>query len=187
MVKKCELTFKDGCEKYLDNCRQRNLREGTINHYKQSYKQFYKFFNPEMKLTEITLSQYKEYVCYLRERISNDISINAYLRDFIISYDSRIGFSITQPSDKLIEWCIDEELEEIKVHRLDFYGYLPPVNGGDKAPAGGNLPAPPPRRKPSSTRKYICPKCGMSVRATKTVNIACIDCGNVKMIEVERI
>lgn len=62
MVKKCELTFKDGCEKYLDNCRQRNLREGTINHYKQSYKQFYKFFNPDMKLTEITLSQYKEYV-----------------------------------------------------------------------------------------------------------------------------
>ena len=76
MVKKCELTFKDGCEKYLDNCRQRNLREGTINHYKQSYKQFYKFFNPDMKLTEITLSQYKEYVCYLREHISNDISIN---------------------------------------------------------------------------------------------------------------
>jgi hypothetical protein len=108
-------------------------------------------------------------------------------RDLIISYDSRIGFSITQPSDKLIEWCIDEELEEIKVHRLDFYGCLHPVNGGYKAPAGGNLPTPPPRRKPSSTRKYICPKCGMSVRATKTVNIACIDCGNVKMIEVERI
>ncbi len=24
------VTFKEGCEKYLDNCRQRNLREGTI-------------------------------------------------------------------------------------------------------------------------------------------------------------
>ena len=27
------LTFEEGCNKYLENCRQRNLREGTINHY----------------------------------------------------------------------------------------------------------------------------------------------------------
>lgn len=32
------------------------------------------------------------------------------------------------------------------------------------------------RVKTSSTRKYICPCCGMSVRATKTVNIMCADC-----------
>ena len=25
------LTFEEGCNKYLENCRQRNLREGTIN------------------------------------------------------------------------------------------------------------------------------------------------------------
>ena len=24
------LTFEEGCNKYLENCRQRNLREGTI-------------------------------------------------------------------------------------------------------------------------------------------------------------
>jgi hypothetical protein len=30
--------------------------------------------------------------------------------------------------------------------------------------------------KGSSTRKYICPVCGMSVRATKKVNIICADC-----------
>lgn len=32
------------------------------------------------------------------------------------------------------------------------------------------------QRKPSSTRKYTCPKCGMSVRATKDVNVLCGDC-----------
>lgn len=32
------------------------------------------------------------------------------------------------------------------------------------------------RVKTSSTRKYICPCCGQSVRATKTVNIFCGDC-----------
>ena len=38
------LTLEEGCNKYLDNCRSRNLREGTINHYRQSYVQFAKFF-----------------------------------------------------------------------------------------------------------------------------------------------
>ena len=32
------------------------------------------------------------------------------------------------------------------------------------------------RLKTSSTRKYVCPCCGMSVRATKQVNIMCADC-----------
>ena len=30
--------------------------------------------------------------------------------------------------------------------------------------------------KTSSTRKYVCPLCGQSVRATKQVNIICADC-----------
>lgn len=36
--------------------------------------------------------------------------------------------------------------------------------------------------KTSSTRKYICPVCGQSVRATKSVNIMCLDC-NKPMVE----
>ena len=78
-----DITFKEGCELYLDNCRERNLREGTIEHYQNSYKQLYKFFNPNMPISQINSDMYKKYVLYLRERISNDVSINAYLRDFI--------------------------------------------------------------------------------------------------------
>lgn len=33
MARGVTLTFEEGCNKYLENCRQRNLREGTINHY----------------------------------------------------------------------------------------------------------------------------------------------------------
>ena len=36
--------------------------------------------------------------------------------------------------------------------------------------------------KNTSTRKYICPVCGQSVRATKRVNIMCMDC-NAPMVE----
>jgi hypothetical protein len=42
------LTFEEGCNKYLENCHQRNLRQGTINQYKQSYKHLYKFFKPDI-------------------------------------------------------------------------------------------------------------------------------------------
>ncbi|MBR2044180.1 MAG: hypothetical protein IJ946_07565 [Clostridia bacterium] len=47
------ITFKEGCDKYLDYCRQRNLRQGTINHYRQSYVQFFKFFDPDTPIEEI--------------------------------------------------------------------------------------------------------------------------------------
>ncbi len=40
--------------------------------------------------------------------------------------------------------------------------------------------------KKSSTRKYLYHICGMSVRATKVVRIACMDCGNVQMVPAER-
>ena len=75
------LTFEEGCNKYLEYCRQRNLRQGTINHYKQSYTQFYKYFNPKMPIEDITESTYKDYVLHLKSTLNNDISINSYLRD----------------------------------------------------------------------------------------------------------
>ena len=83
MLQKNLLTLEEGCDKYLDNCRARNLREGTINHYRQSYVQFYKYFGKEMLVSEITEEVYQKYVVYLRETLHNDVSINAYLRDFI--------------------------------------------------------------------------------------------------------
>ena len=77
------VTFEEGCNKYLDNCRQRNLREGTINHYKQSYTQFYKYFDPNMPVENFTADMYKRYVVHLRSTLQNDVSINSYLRDLI--------------------------------------------------------------------------------------------------------
>ncbi len=83
LVESNNLTFEEGCNKYLDNCRGRNLREGTINHYKQSYTQFYKYFDRNMQVTDIDEKVYQEFVIYLRGILHNDVSINAYLRDFI--------------------------------------------------------------------------------------------------------
>ena len=110
-------------------------------------------------------------------------------RDLIIEHDSNIGYSITEPSDNLIQWCIDNELEEIKVYRLDFFGvFTPPTGTGGKSVTGGNSA---PTRKPSSTRKYVCPCCSQSVRATKDLSIICGNCYTpdeppIYMVKVER-
>ena len=83
MARGTRLTFEEGCEKYLEYCRQRNLRQGTINHYKQSYTQFYKYFDPQMPIEDIDEQIYKDYVLHLKSTLDNDVSINSYLRDLI--------------------------------------------------------------------------------------------------------
>lgn len=77
------LTFEEGCNLYLLNCKKRNLRQGTINHYKQSYTQFYKYFDMEMLLMDFTKEKFDEYSLHLQETIENSISVNSYLRDLI--------------------------------------------------------------------------------------------------------
>lgn len=83
MIRKSGLTFEEGCDLYLNNCKERNLRQGTINHYRQSYTQFYKYFDKEMSLSGFNEKMYKDYVLHLREALKNDVSINSYLRDLI--------------------------------------------------------------------------------------------------------
>ena len=78
------LTLEEGCNKYLDNCRSRNLREGTINYYRQSYVQCAKFFDMQMQVSDLDEKLYQKYVVFLRETLRNDVSINSYLRNFII-------------------------------------------------------------------------------------------------------
>ncbi|MCM1149678.1 MAG: SprT-like domain-containing protein [Butyricicoccus sp.] len=94
-------------------------------------------------------------------------------RDLIISYDSRIGWSVTEPSDALIEFIISQGWEDIHMSRND--GYTARGIGKGAGASGGNT-APTVTPKPSSTRKLICPCCGQSVRATRAVNIICGDC-----------
>ena len=54
MAEVTTLTFEEDCNKYLENCQQRNLREGTINHYRQSYPLLFVFLlNVTKELQEL--------------------------------------------------------------------------------------------------------------------------------------
>ena len=115
------ITFGEGCELYLTNCKQRNLREGTIRHYRQSYLQFYKFFNEDMPLEDFTQTLYNDYVLHLRETLHNDVSINSYLRDltttlrFLMQEDYLKPFQMKSIKvDKTqVETYIDDELKKL--------------------------------------------------------------------------
>lgn len=87
-------------------------------------------------------------------------------RGLLIDYDPKIGHSITQPAPALKSFCTAQRWR----NKLTIARIL-------------DLPDDTPRqKKPSSTRKYVCPCCGQSVRATKEVRILCMEC--VQQMEV---
>lgn len=91
----------------------------------------------------------------------------AEARGLIIEHHDKYGWTITSPADDLIQACIDWDLVDIRINRIEMYGI--PVIGG----TGGKISGDERPKAKSSTRKYQCPKCGDSVRATKAVNIMC--------------
>lgn len=98
--------------------------------------------------------------------------------DLRIDYDPRIGWSVTSPTEALIDFIISEGWEDIRMSREDGCISRTPGRGSpDRTPTTPTTP------KKSSTRKYICMNCKMSVRATREVNLICGDC-MVKMIPV---
>ena len=94
----------------------------------------------------------------------------AEARGLIVTHSDKYGWSHTSPSDRLLEVILDNDLTDILINRNEYTGFR--ITGtGTHSGAGAALPP-----KKSSTRKYICPCCGMSVRATRAVNVACMDC-----------
>lgn len=99
----------------------------------------------------------------------------ATARDLSIGYDPRIGWSVTEPTEALCDYIIEQGWTDIHMNRIEWASAPRGTGSGN---ATGTTPPP----KPSHTRKYICPCCGNSVRATKEVHIMCMDC-NAPMVQ----
>ncbi|MFD2307519.1 SprT-like domain-containing protein [Enterococcus termitis] len=83
-------------------------------------------------------------------------------RGLLISYEPRIGWSVTEPTKELIDYVRSNNIyEKISMYRKTTLKEKKSTR--------------------SSTRKYVCVSCSQTVRATKEVNIICGDC-NQKMI-----
>lgn len=94
-----------------------------------------------------------------------------------VEHSDKYGWSHTSPSDSLLDFILESGLTDILINRNEYSGFRVTGTGAHSGTSVGTTP------RTSSTRKYICPCCGMSVRATRTVRIACIDC-DATMVEV---
>ena len=110
-------------------------------------------------------------------------------RGLIISRADGIGWSVTKPNKYFIEVLKEHGIEKpININRdgliLDIIGKFGKggVDGVDGTGVTG-VPVIKPKYPKQSTRKYICPCCGNSFRATKTINVMCMDCNEQFIVE----
>lgn len=89
----------------------------------------------------------------------------------IVSRSERYGWSHTDPSDRLIEWILDNNIQEIKLNRNEPFGIR--IAGGSTAANGGTTA---PGVSKGHYRRYVCPKCGMIARTTRDAHLICGDC-----------
>ena len=97
-----------------------------------------------------------------------------------VEHHPKYGWTITSPGIDLLDFIEQQGWQDLQmvegISLLDVLGTLPKGSSG----AGAETRT----KKPSSTRKYICPKCGNSCRATKVINLICGDCME-KMVVAE--
>ena len=151
---------------------------------------------PIEKVMATLLHEMVHYYCQLNN--ISDVSQNgryhnkhfrdeAEKRDLIISYKQYIGYSVTEPSESFIKVLnINGITKPLDINRDGgmFIG-LGGSNGGDSGMDGTSGTETKPTKPKCSTRKYICPKCGNSFRATKDINVLCMDC-NEQFIKAEK-
>lgn len=76
------MTFEEGIEEFLLNCEARNLRQGTMKHYRDSIKQLYRYIPPDIAISEIDEDTWDSFRIAMRGRGDlNDMSMFTYGRD----------------------------------------------------------------------------------------------------------
>lgn len=122
MVISNSITFEQGCNEYVDNCKARNLRNGTIKHYIDTIGQLYKYIDKDMPIEDISQKTFDSFIMELRKNKNlNDMSLYTYSRDlktlfyFFMKNDYMPTFKITlTKADKQpIETYTDAELQKI--------------------------------------------------------------------------
>lgn len=77
-----EKTFQEGFEEYILDCKARNLRDGTINHYRESIKQVYKRIPADTSISSMSPQTMADFYISLREDPDlNEVSMGTYARD----------------------------------------------------------------------------------------------------------
>lgn len=97
MKKEASVTLRDGCNKYLEYCKVRNLRPATLDHYTRSYNKYFKYLNPDMPLSKVNEDTYNQLILSLRETLTNDVTVQGYMQDFIATMRYLIDEGYVKP------------------------------------------------------------------------------------------
>jgi len=112
----------------------------------------------------------------------------AEARGLMISYAKYIGYSITEPSPDFIEVIKSNGIEKPLDINRDSMTMVTGIGGGsgdsDGTDGTDGKDGSTGKRK-TSTRKYQCPCCGNSFRATKDIRVLCLDCKQ-EFVKIEK-
>lgn len=97
-----------------------------------------------------------------------------------IEKHEKYGWTITEPTDELLEYILNQGWEELEMSR-GFHGGIGGSSGGKVSGGSGGAQDGQTKPKGSNSRKYVCPGCGAIVRATRDLEIICKPC----MLEFE--
>lgn len=94
-----------------------------------------------------------------------------------IEKDETWGWTLTSPTDELLEYIMDKGWSDIDMGRG--FGWVPrDTPGGKKGTGAAGKPGGEPEKgKPKgNSRRYVCPGCNAIVRTTKDLHIICGKC-----------
>lgn len=97
-----------------------------------------------------------------------------------IDKSEKYGWTITSPTDELLEYILEKGWEELEMSRNIHFG-ISGIGGGKVSGGSGGVQGGEVKPKGSNSRKYVCPGCRAIVRATRDLEIICKPC----MLEFE--
>lgn len=98
-----------------------------------------------------------------------------------VEHHEKYGWTITKPTEELIDYVINKGWEDIMMNRASFPFSISGGRSKGKPSDESGTEKPKPK---SNSRKYVCPKCRTIIRATRSVNVVCGDCNIPFELEV---
>ena len=99
-----------------------------------------------------------------------------------VDHHEKYGWTITSPSEELLDFIIFQGWQDIQMGERLAWSDMAGTGAGSKAPGSSQTGAPKPPKAKSSTRRWVCPKCGTIIRSTKDVRVICATNGRLRQL-----
>lgn len=116
------LTFQEGFTEFIYSCRARNLREGTVKHYEQSYKSIIRYFDKDIPVENINKTTVDTFIIKCKGNPAiGEQSLYTYLRDLktILRFYMKNGYlksfdiPLTKVNKTPIETYSESEIKQL--------------------------------------------------------------------------